>query len=182
MVIARSDSTGARSLRGASAAAEGLLGALRRRRVNFQGLSAGILGAGPVARSAAAVLKAEKTEIILYSANPEADRSSAESLGVKVTSLKSYPEGHHWVLLNALPWTRGASPPPPVPLERIHAELLAVDLVQDSALSAFLEAVESRGACTMPWRERLAAELTAQLRIATGLHVAEGEAQRLLEA
>jgi 3-dehydroquinate dehydratase/shikimate dehydrogenase len=147
---------------------DGVLGPLRRHKLDPRGLSTGILGNGGAARGAARALQGAGGQVTIYFRNPERGEPVARALGVDSAPLPNLAAGRHQLILNATPLGMKPGDLSPVPHDVFNADTTAFDMVYDPPETPFLAAAREAGSKTIQGREMLICQGLVQFQLFTG--------------
>lgn len=155
---------------------EGVVGPLRRRNIELDGLTAAILGNGGAARGAVRALVQVGVEPTIYYRSEERGAPVAAELGVPSRHLSELSPGSHGMIVNATPLGLKAGDPSPVPPKVFNSSTIAFDMIYDPPETPFLAAAASGGAdLRIAGREMLICQGIVQFQLFTGKAVSYAE-------
>ena len=164
--------SGAGTLRGLNTDFEGVLGPLRSRLGNLEGIEVAVAGNGGAARGAVQALLDAGARPTIYCRNIERGGAVADALGIKALPLSDIKPGAQRVVINSTPLGLQQGDPSPVPEEVFNSETIAFDMVYDPPHTSFLEEAARQGAELIRGDEMLIAQGLVQFQLFTGLQVA----------
>jgi shikimate dehydrogenase len=137
---------------------------LVRRRLDPAGAAVAVVGAGGLARAAAAALAAAGARVTLYGRSPARTAAAAAELGLAAGSLADLPRAAWRVLVQATP--AGAEGQELLPDEALRGELVVEALYGKE--TPLLRAARRRGVAAIDGLELLAAQAVRQCALMTG--------------
>ena len=161
--------SGSGLLRGMNTDFDGVLGPLRGRLGELEGVEVAVVGNGGAARGAVQALLDAGACPTIYCRNLERGGAVAGALGVKALSLGDIKPGAQRVVINSTPLGLQEGDPSPVPAEVFTGETVAFDMVYEPPITKFLEQAASQGATAIGGDEMLVAQGLVQFELFTGL-------------
>lgn len=177
---------------GESTDAEGVVEALRSRGVEPRNRRIAVIGCGGAGRAAALGLSAAGARVVLANRGPERGMAAARSLGLpfvplaELAGLSQAAAAHSpasdgfEVYVHATPLGRRRSDELPLPLARLAAGAVVVDLVYGEAPTPLVAEARRRGLVAIDGREVLLYQAIPQFRSMTGRELPVPLARRVL--
>ncbi|MEO7793538.1 MAG: type I 3-dehydroquinate dehydratase [Thermoanaerobaculia bacterium] len=174
---------------GESTDAEGVVEALRSRGIEPRDLRIAVIGCGGAGRAAAVGLTVAGAKVVLANRGPERGMAAARSLGLPFVPLDELVEPHDSaspahdgfdVYVHATPLGRRKSDELPLPVARIPAGAVIVDLVYGERPTPLVAEARRRGLTAIDGREVLLYQAIPQFRAMTGRELPLALARQVL--
>jgi 3-dehydroquinate dehydratase / shikimate dehydrogenase len=148
----------------ADSEAEGVVGALKRRRIGLAERPVAIIGCGGAGRAAAVGLMREGARVTLVNRGLQRGEFAAEQLGLPFTPLADFDPRPFSLLIHATADKEAI----PFRLDGLDPATVIFDLNYRAAETPLIETAQAAGYVTVDGKEMLLAELSRQFRLMTG--------------
>lgn len=165
---------------GESTDAEGVVEALKARGVEPRGRRAVVLGCGGAGRAAALGLSLAGARTTIANRGPERGLAAAKALGLPFVALAKLDPAEFDLFVHATPLGRRVADELPLPVTRLPAGCVVVDLVYGSAPTRLVTESTRRGLVAIDGREVLLRQAVPQFRAMTGRTLPLGLGARVL--
>jgi 3-dehydroquinate dehydratase/shikimate dehydrogenase len=153
---------------GESTDAEGVVAALAARGVAADGRLAAVIGCGGAGRAAAVGLARAGARVTIVNRGAERGLATARTLGLPFVPLAELDPGAFDLYVHATPLGRAAADALPLPVSRLAAEAVVVDLVYGEAPTRLVDEAAHRGLVAIDGREVLLHQAAPQFLAMTG--------------
>ncbi len=181
-LVRRKGGSGSESLRGLNTDFDGVLGPLRSRLGDLEGIKVAVAGNGGAARGAVQALLDAGACPTIYCRDLERGGAVAEAFGIKALPLDGIKPGDHRVVINSTPLGLQKGDPSPVAEDVFGPGTIAFDMVYEPPHTSFLEQAADRGAEVIRGDEMLIAQGLVQFELFTGLQASPERFRRALES
>jgi len=165
---------------GESTDAEGVVAALAARGVGAAGRRAAVIGCGGAGRAAAVGLARAGARVAFVHRGSERGLAAARALGLPFVLLAELDPGAFDLFVHATPLGRDAADALPLPVGRLAAGSVVVDLVYGEGPTRLVEEAARRGLIAVDGREVLLRQAAPQFRAMTGRELPLGVAAHAL--
>jgi 3-dehydroquinate dehydratase/shikimate dehydrogenase len=165
---------------GESTDAEGVVAALAARGVGATGRRAAVIGCGGAGRAAAVGLARAGARVAFVHRGSERGLAAARALGLPFVLLAELDPGAFDLFVHATPLGRDAADALPLPVGRLAAGSVVVDLVYGEGPTRLVEEAARRGLIAVDGREVLLRQAAPQFRAMTGRELPLGVAAHAL--
>jgi 3-dehydroquinate dehydratase/shikimate dehydrogenase len=148
--------------------AEGVVAALRAAGVEPRGRRAAVIGCGGAGRAAAVGLTLAGAEVAIVNRGAERGLHAAQTLGLPFVPLGELEPARFDLFVHATPLGRAAAEESPLPVGRLPAGSVVVDLVYGERPTRLVDEARRRGLAAIDGREVLLQQAAPQFRMMTG--------------
>ena len=153
---------------GESTDAEGVVAALGARGVALRGRRAAVVGCGGAGRAAAIGLALAGANVVLVNRGAERGLAAAQALQLPFVPLEKLEPARFDLFVHATPLGRGPADELPLPVARLPAESVVVDLAYREQPTRLVAEARRRGLVAVDGREVLLRQAVPQFRLMTG--------------